>query len=311
MEHRPIEVKLLCAKNLKDVNVFSKMDVYVIGSVSGDPRSIQRTIVDKDGGTNPKWNHKMKFTFEESAARMNRLGLVFQIMSDRTLGDKEVGRVYVPLKELFDVVGAKDRSSNVEVIDQEKNVVYQVQTSTGKFKGQLDFSFKFGEKFTQSVERKLDEPVVAYPVTSLKPGVGPSNVPKFENPSISGPTPKPEPSAYPNPNGGGAIPYSHGAPQPGYPPQGYGCGYGYQPQYVPPPAPNHQMGHGYGYSGGYGYTGQSPTSYMQQPTQKPKKSKFGLGTTAGIGAGLLGGLLMGEMMEDVAESVAYDDMYDY
>ncbi|XP_021742921.1 protein SRC2-like [Chenopodium quinoa] len=315
MEHRPIEVKLLNAKDLKDVNIFSKMDVYVIGSVSGDPRSIQRTTVDKDGGTNPKWNHEMKFTFDESAARMNRLGLVFQIMSDRTLGDKEVGRVYVPLKELFDTFGSevKDERSDNEMIDQEKNMLYQVQTPTGKFKGQLEFSFKFGKKYSQSVERKLDDLVIAYPAVGPSPGVmGTSIVQGYGTTPNPGPTSKSEPtSIYPSPNIGGAT--CHGAPQPGYPPQGYGhgygygCGYGYQHQYTPQPFPNPHVGYGYGFPGGYGYAGQAPTGY----TPKPKKNKFGLGAVAGIGAGLLGGLLVGEMVDDVADSLAYDDSFDY
>ncbi|XP_021847161.1 protein SRC2-like [Spinacia oleracea] len=316
MEHRPIEVKLLCAKDLKDVNVFSKMDVYIIGSVSGDPRSIQRTTVDKDGGTNPKWNHEMNFTFDESAARMNRLGLVFQIMSHRTLGDKEIGRVYVPLKELLDNFGVGDGSSG-EVINHEKDVVYQVQTLNGKFKGKLEFSFKFGEKFSLSVERKLEDPVIAYPAVSPNPGVGSSIVSGFGSPPPSEPKSKYKPSVYPDPNIGGATPFSHGALQPGYPPQGYGhgygygCGYGYQPHYVPQPFPNPHISYGYGFPGGYGYAGQSPTRYTQQQVQqKPKKSKFGLGAATGIGAGLLGGLLVGEMVEDDAESYD-DDTFDY
>ncbi|XP_074311587.1 uncharacterized protein LOC141647343 [Silene latifolia] len=156
MEYRPIEVKLIRGKDLKKVNVISTMDVYVIGSVSADPRSMQRTAVNKDGGVNPKWNHVMRFNVDESAARLNRLGLVFQIMSDRTLGDKEVGRVYVPLKELYEAVGVIDDQA-FEVSKEEKYVVYQVQTSKGRFKGQLEFSFKFGEKFTQTIDRKLDD----------------------------------------------------------------------------------------------------------------------------------------------------------
>ncbi|KAJ8447838.1 hypothetical protein Cgig2_015201 [Carnegiea gigantea] len=155
MEYRPIEVKLACAKDLKDVNVFSTMDVYVIGSVSGDPRNMQRSPVHKDGGINPEWNFQMRFAVDESAARMNRLGLVFQIMSERTLGDREIGRVYVPLKELFD---AGDGNSG-----EERRVTYQVQTPSGKFKGVLEFSFKFGEKFIQSLDWTLDEPVRTYP----------------------------------------------------------------------------------------------------------------------------------------------------
>lgn len=274
MEYRPIEVKLICARDLKDVNVFKTMDVYVVGSVSGDPRSMQRTAVDKGGGTNPRWNHQMKFAVDESAARLNRLGLVFQIMSDRTLGDKEIGRVYVPLKELFDsAVAGKDENSD-DVAGEERQLTYQVQTPSGKFKGQLEFSYKFGKRFTQTVDRKLDEPVMAYP-----PGPG----------SFAG--------------RGASASYEYG----------YGYGYPLPPQQGGPP-PNPQMGYGYGYPGqnpgGYGYPGQG---YIQQPVQRPPKrgSRLGMGTAAmGVGAGLLGGLLVGEMVEDVAEAAAYDDMMD-
>ncbi|XP_010674816.2 protein SRC2 [Beta vulgaris subsp. vulgaris] len=301
MEHRPIDVKLLCAKDLKDVNVFSTMDVYVVGSVSGDPRSMQRTAVDKDGGTNPKWNHDMKFTFDESAARLNRLGLVFQIMSDRTLGDKEIGRVYVPLKELFDAT---------DPIDQERHVVYQVQTPTGKFKGEMEFSFKFGEIFTLKLEPKIDEPVIAYPA------LGSTTLPELDPTLACGPTLKSGTNMYSCPNVSGPMHYSHSAPQLGYQPQGYGYGYGYRAQNVPVPMPvpppNPHMGYGYGFTGGYGCTGQTPPCYVQPPmSNKPKKSKFGIGAAAGVGAGLLGGLLVGEMVEDVAESVAFDDTLDF
>lgn len=235
MEHRPIEVKLLCAKELKDVNVFSKMDVYVIGSISGDPRSMQRTLIDKDGGTNPTWNHEMQFTFDESAARLNRLGLVFQIMSNRTLGDKEIGRVYVPLKELFDV----------EIIENDKHrhVIYQVQTLSGKFKGQLEFSFKLGDKFIQSIQQRLDEPIIAYPVlASFRP------MDLLGDPSISG--------------------ISHHNINSIIVHQSYGYGHGHGSNgYMNPcmqstyPIPNPHIGIGNGY---HGYVGQTPPYYMQQ-----------------------------------------------
>ncbi|XP_074310289.1 protein SRC2-like [Silene latifolia] len=275
MEYRPIEVKLISGKDLKDVNVFSTMDVYVVGSVSGDPRSMQQTAVDKDGGINPTWNHVMRFNVDESAARLNRLGLVFQIMSNRTLGDKEVGRVYVPLKELFDDVGVIEEHPN-----EEKVVVYQVQTSTGRFKGQLEFSYKFGEKFTYTFDQKLeasvlaidqhganndmafqtnepysmssadskldDEPVMAYPPVprSGSTGTDPRLVVEGNAPYSSYGAP---PQNYPHPGTSTmdrSAPYGYGAPPQNYPYEGYGHGHGY--------------GYGYNAYGYGGYPGHQP-----------------------------------------------------
>ncbi|GMH07733.1 hypothetical protein Nepgr_009573 [Nepenthes gracilis] len=271
MEFRPVDVKVISASGLKNVNAFTKMDVYVIGSVTSDPRSIQRTSVDKDGGTNPKWNYELKFTVDEAAAQQNHISLLFQIMSDRALGDKEIGRVYVALKDLFD----------------------RLQTTSGKLKGTLLLSFKLGEKFTQ----KIEEPpaAIAYPTAvvgvSSYNGYGDSSGAKmaYPPPSASAPAtavPYPAPVGYPQaPHG-----YPYGQPA-GYPPaQWYG-----HPAAPPPP-------YGY-YQPGYG---QVP---MQPPPKKG--SKFGMGTAAGIGAGLLGGLLLGEMVDDVADAAVDDAMYDF
>ncbi|KAK9735456.1 hypothetical protein RND81_04G206400 [Saponaria officinalis] len=304
MEYRPIEVKLICAKDLKDVNVFSKMDVYVVGSVSGDPRSMQQTAADKDGGINPTWNHIMRFNVDESAARLNRLGLVFQIMSNRTLGDKEVGRVYVPLKELFDSIG--------EILIEEKNVVYQVQTSTGRFKGQLKFSYKFGEKFTYTFDQKLDHPN-GMPLDFI------ASEPVFEsdrkiNESFSMYSEKihDEPvMAYP------ARPIPMSGPCPGsMTGYEYGHGHGYSLQQPLPNPPSAYMGYGYGYPGECGYRGQSSSRFVQQPVKvkQPEKKgiKFGVGAAAagaGVGVGLVGGLLVGEMVEDVGETTIFEDFY--
>ncbi|GFZ13713.1 hypothetical protein Acr_23g0020980 [Actinidia rufa] len=97
MEYRPLEITIISAKGLKDVGAFSKMDVYVVATISGDPRTEQKTPIDKDGGSSPSWNHTMRFTVDEAAAQTNRLNLIFQLRHERNLlGDKDVGEVHVP-----------------------------------------------------------------------------------------------------------------------------------------------------------------------------------------------------------------------
>lgn len=105
MEYRPLEITVVSADDLKDVNLMSKMDVYVAVTVSGDPRTQQRTPVHKDGGKSPRWNHRLSFPLSETAIRGSNLCLVFKIVSDRVLGDKEVGQVSVPIRELLDAGG--------------------------------------------------------------------------------------------------------------------------------------------------------------------------------------------------------------
>ncbi|VAH68441.1 unnamed protein product [Triticum turgidum subsp. durum] len=50
MAQRALELTLISGKDLKDVNLFSAMEVYAVVSLSGDPRSRQRVLGDRDVG---------------------------------------------------------------------------------------------------------------------------------------------------------------------------------------------------------------------------------------------------------------------
>ncbi|XP_052193725.1 protein SRC2 homolog [Diospyros lotus] len=222
MEYRPLDITVMSADDLKAVNLISKMKAYVEVSLGGDPRTKRRTRVDDAGGNNPRWNDRISFPIE--AAALNNLYLVFDIKSKRALGDRDVGRVTVPLKELFDAA------------DAQRTVEYQVRRPSGKPRGTLRVSYKFGDKIAAPT-RTAGEPVTAYPAH-----VGAS-------------------TAYPPPSGVGmAVPYAHPAGH-GYPPQpAYGYPppppYGYAPPVVqaqPPPRKkrgNFGLGLGAGLLGG-------------------------------------------------------------
>ena len=49
-----------------------------------------------------------------------------------------------------------------------KFISYQVRRPSGKPKGELTFSYKFGEKVTVPKPAKKSEPVMAYPVGATK-----------------------------------------------------------------------------------------------------------------------------------------------
>ncbi|XP_047168101.1 protein SRC2-like [Vigna umbellata] len=296
MEYRTLELNIISAKDIKNVNLFSKMDVYVVISLTGDPYHLQSatTHVDKDGGCNPKWNYPVKFSVNEALAKENRLTLEAKLISDRTLGDTVIGTVHVPLRELVDNPGEDNGF---------RHVSYKVVKSSGKSKGSFDFSYKFAEKVSNSVaagrlsataSKAETEPVMAYPPqtsagTSAIP-YGTSHPPP-PNPAAQYGYPPQQPSytGYPPVQSGNGYPpqQSYG----GYPPQQNGYG-GYPPQ----------NGYGYGYQGypqqgGYGYP----------PAQKPKKNNFGMGLGAGLLGGALGGMLIGDMVSDAAD---YDAGYD-
>lgn len=311
----------MSAKGLNRVNLISKMDVYVVVSIAGGSdkdKQKKKTPVDNDGDTNPSWKIPMNFQIDESAVRQNRLTLVFQLRCQRALGDKDIGEVHVPIKELID---------SPAVDGKQQFVSYQVRKPSGKPKGQLSFSYKFGEKSAGSAPVKVDQPVTAYPA---HPIAGPSSVyppPVYPPPAAAGtgPYPPPKDGLYPTPSHGatpvgypqatppkdGAYPHSssHGSTPVGYPqaaapPQG-GYGYAYPP---PPPYGGYPPPAGYGYPPPppQGYGGYPPV--VQPAAAKPaKKNKFGMGLGAGLLGGALGGLLIGDMVSDAA---GYDAGYD-
>lgn len=273
-----MEIKIMSAKDLNKVTVFSGMNVYVVVSIAGgDEKSKQvaKTPVDRDGQTNPAWNFPVKFTVDEAAARQGRLMLVFKLRCERALGDKDVGEVVVPIKELLDSPAAEATKQFVN---------YQVKKPSGKPKGHLTFCYQLGEKtngmppMPAVAANKVDEPVTAYP--AFTPAMGSSSV------YSTGPMPPPRngPAVYPPP--GGYPPAGYG-----YPPAAYGSGY----PHPPPP------GYGYPPQPGYGYP----------PVQPAKKNKFGLGLGAGLLGGALGGMLIGDAISDAAAyDAGYDDGFD-
>ncbi|KAI4317605.1 hypothetical protein L6164_025463 [Bauhinia variegata] len=268
MAYRTLELNIISAKDIKNVNFFTKMDVYAVVSLVGDYQQNQKTKspVDKNGGTSPNWNFPVKFTINELDARQNRLSLQIKIISNRPfVGDKEIGHVYVPIKELLDQPG--DGKSF-------QYLSYQVRKPSGKPKGSLNLSYKFvdsGDKMSKGKE----EPVMAYPP-----------------PGAAGSSSGPYPGAYPPPYGA----YPH--PQP---PQ-YAPGYGYpQPPYggYPPPQP----GYGYPAQPGYGY----PPVQQPQKKNKFGMG-LGAGLLGGaLGGMLIGDMVSDAAAYDAGYDAGFDD----
>uniref|UniRef100_A0A0E0L1R1 C2 domain-containing protein n=1 Tax=Oryza punctata TaxID=4537 RepID=A0A0E0L1R1_ORYPU len=58
MACRTLELSLLSASDLRGVNLVSKMEVYAVVYLAGDPRARQRVATDRAGGRNPSWKDK-------------------------------------------------------------------------------------------------------------------------------------------------------------------------------------------------------------------------------------------------------------
>ncbi|KAK8507099.1 hypothetical protein V6N13_069891 [Hibiscus sabdariffa] len=252
MAHRTLEINVISAKGLKNFNLIDRMDVFCIVSLKGGASKEKvRTPVDKDCGKNPNWNFPVKFAIDESLAQKNDLKIKFKVVCERILGDKELGKVSVPVKELLDSPGEGGSM---------KFVSFQVRRPSGRAEGSLDFSYRFGDVVAAPVKPEKNkggddyhhQPVTAYPAGHMAAG-------------SSSRDPYVVPGGYPPPSQAG---YGYPPPPP-HVADGYG---GYPPQGVPPPGygyPPPQPGYGYPPPGGYGYPP------MQQPPKN--NSNFGLG----------------------------------
>uniref|UniRef100_A0A0E0JT98 C2 domain-containing protein n=1 Tax=Oryza punctata TaxID=4537 RepID=A0A0E0JT98_ORYPU len=209
MALRTLELTLISAKDLKDVNLLSKMEVYAVVSLSGDPRSRQRIATDRAGGRNPTWNAAaLRFTVPASGAG----SLHVLLRAERALGDRDVGEVHIPLSELLS--GAPDGAVPA------KFVSYQVRKiSSGKPQGVLNFSYKIGE-VTQSGAYSGASPPVAYGQAPPAPAYPPSAAyPPAAKADGAAAAAYPPQSTYPPPTAYPPAAKADGSPAAAYPPQ--------------------------------------------------------------------------------------------
>ncbi|GJV91189.1 protein SRC2 [Tanacetum coccineum] len=117
-----MDITVVSASGLKNVNLFMRMGVYVeVSLINGDSTTKQKTYVSK-GNKNPRWNHRIKFSINESY--IQNTTLVFILHSRRLLGDRIIGEVSIPIHELLDNVPGSESDEHI--------VEYQVRSIRGK-----------------------------------------------------------------------------------------------------------------------------------------------------------------------------------
>ncbi|XP_050235294.1 protein SRC2 homolog [Mercurialis annua] len=144
MESKSMELKVMYCQDLKAFNFFQKLLVYVLVSiVSEDPEKKlkqnhqQRTPTDTEDDGNPEWNHEMQFDLSEvSFVDCDHLFVHFDLRHEGLyFGDKTIGEVRVPLKDMIQESCGITRFLN-----------YQVKSPEGKPNGILNFSCKINAK---------------------------------------------------------------------------------------------------------------------------------------------------------------------
>ncbi|KAL3641777.1 hypothetical protein CASFOL_012592 [Castilleja foliolosa] len=136
MDCRKFEITVISANDLEDVRMIGKMKVHARVSIGG-PDNEKRTPSDKHGEVNPAWNFTIRYTISESMIENYNTMLVVKLYCKRKLGDRYVGEVHTPMKELFDC----SRASGGTAV-----LTFPVQKGCVNSQGGLRFSYKFGEK---------------------------------------------------------------------------------------------------------------------------------------------------------------------
>ncbi|CAN8270211.1 unnamed protein product [Cochlearia groenlandica] len=198
MANMNLELNIYSAKDLENVNLITKMDVYAVVYINGGDSSQkihkEKTAVDRTGESESTWNHAVKFSVNQRLLREGRLTLVVKLVCDRILGDKDIGEVQVPVMELFPGLTPSSNGNGVSF------VTYQVKTPSGKGQGSLTFSYRF-----DTPSFKPDLPVSSnnlnssdspsdLPSTTFNPPCKPSFYPPLS--SIEYPSPS-QPQGYP------------------------------------------------------------------------------------------------------------------
>ncbi|XP_010436562.1 PREDICTED: protein SRC2-like [Camelina sativa] len=281
MANLTLELNIRSASNLVNVNLITKMNVYVnitIHDENSRKKQKAKTNVDRSRGSNPVWYHPVKFSVSERLVYDDRLTLVMRLISRGYLGNKDIGRVSIPLLELLNSVNPPTNEAGNS--QEMKLMIYQVRTPSGKRSGTLTFSYRFKPDLPAIINQSSVPP----PYQIAHPPQSPIEFPKLSQPRDFLKHP------FASGSSKGHLPVSYGAVETEEADQ--------SKSHAPPPA-SHQ---GYGR---YGYASPSPVGYGYASPSYQHPKETGLGIGIGLGAGLLGGLVMGDIVSDVAN--CFDD----
>lgn len=130
-----LEINVISGSNLKNVNFFMQMDVYVVVTLINGTCAIQQQTQVSNGHTNPSWSRRNMAAMGVHESHIQNNTVVFTLYSKRILGNKIIGIVSIPLTELLENAPGSET--------EEQIVKYQVRSIKGKPRGTLTFSQRF------------------------------------------------------------------------------------------------------------------------------------------------------------------------
>ncbi|KAL6849914.1 hypothetical protein ACP4OV_020541 [Aristida adscensionis] len=283
MAYRVLDVTLQSARDLKRVNLITRMEVYGVVTISGDPLTRQCTQPDRYGGRHPSWNTTFRFNVPPAASAAGGC-LHVLLRTERAMGDRDVGEVIVPLADILSGAAASDPGPRPP-----QSASYQVRkVHRCEPRGKLNLSFRLG-------------PVVAPQAPPPQPAAARA---AEHAPVVAYPDPRsfyPPPYAYLPP----PLPLPPLPPPPPPPRQAAG----HDAMTMQPPTPPARPGNSYNqpaaaYQQAAGAGRAAPPAPASTTEGKGNgggdKLDFGVGLGAGLVSGAIGGMLAGDMMSDVA-----------
>ncbi|CAM0955820.1 unnamed protein product [Alopecurus aequalis] len=188
MASRTVDVTLMSARDLRDVNLVSKMEVYGVVYLAGGPISRQRVATDRTGGRNPAWNATVRVTVPASGVGSGDLRVLLR--TERPLGDRDVGEVILPLTEILADAGEEPTEAKLGAYKVRK-------VGSSKAHGVLNLSYKLGGVIHPAAHHqapmvKPGEAAAGYLAAAAVPYV--SAPPPQQQPSYSYPYPCPPPT---------------------------------------------------------------------------------------------------------------------
>ncbi|KAK8448377.1 hypothetical protein SEVIR_7G041652v4 [Setaria viridis] len=190
MAYRELELTLVSARELKNVNLITRMDVYAVVTISGDPLTRQCTAPDPSGGRNPRWDATLRFAVPPTAAAAAGSCLHVLLRAERVLGDRDIGEVVVPLADLL--AGAPAAGPQ-----QPQVASYQVRkVHRWEPRGVLNVAYRLGPVVApvEAAERKPPPAVMGMAYPDAPVGV-PSSQPLQPPADAYQPPPPPRPAA--------------------------------------------------------------------------------------------------------------------
>ncbi|CAL5035866.1 unnamed protein product [Urochloa decumbens] len=175
MAYRELELTLLSAQGLKNVNLITRMDVYAVVTISGDPLTRQCTPSDPSGGRNPCWNATLRFAVPPTAAEAAGACLHVLLRAERVLGDRDVGEVVIPLADLLAAAPAPTAAAPQQ---QPQLASYQVRKlHRWEPRGVLNVAYRLGPVVAPVVEPPREKPPAAAAAVAYAVGVPASQQP--------------------------------------------------------------------------------------------------------------------------------------